>query len=637
MENERSLPGFEDRAPADRYCDLVLTGGVTSAIAYPGVIHSLAQAYRFHAIGGSSSGAGSAALAAAAEYRRRHGSGDGFRTLLRRTAEVKLRVGGKTGLSWLFQPDADSQRLFNAVLRAFTGPKDRMGAFFLGVVQHYAAVLLTGFLLGAAYALVLGRIVGAQEWLGWGFAALLSGSVVGVGWLVKVMLGDLNRACDHDFGLCSGQQKLPGAPHEPLTPWLHDLLQDIAGLPPDRPLTFADLHQAPGGPRETWGDASPTGRRSIDLRMFASHVTLGKPLLLPLGEDDPVLYFKPQEMKRLFPASVVKAMMGTNNAPAFPEQDLWELPRETLPVVVAARMSVSFPVLFSAVPLWQRAPKTGGGLDFRRLLVVDGGLCSNFPIHLFDSPVPDWPTFGVSLLDSGGEFSLLPDEIAARVRVPADVFEPPADRASHLAGRPQAEDEGRPKAPPLERALGYAGAIFSTVKDWNDTLLAELPGVRERVAQVALPDNIGGLNILMDAEQIECLALLGGEVARQLLKRYAVPDGDGAQAPGWREHRWVRFNVLSECLQQTLVGLSRSAQFARYAQPMREQIHAATLRAPLRGPAGPATQPLQPAQAAALERLLDALQEIERALTPRAMTQPYKPLPRPELRIRPPL
>lgn len=34
MSTREPLPGFDDRAPSDRYCDLILTGGVTSSIAY---------------------------------------------------------------------------------------------------------------------------------------------------------------------------------------------------------------------------------------------------------------------------------------------------------------------------------------------------------------------------------------------------------------------------------------------------------------------------------------------------------------------------------------------------------------------------------------------------------------------------
>src|SRR5579863_4811469 len=94
--------------------------------------------------------------------------------------------------------------------------------------------------------------------------------------------------------------------------------------------------------------------------------------------------------------------------------------QDDLPVIVATRLSLSFPFLFCSVPLyapdWSRrrkkpdeAPSTkrvaGDALEhdeIRRPEVVwfsDGGVCSNFPLHLFDSPLPRWPTFGINLRD----------------------------------------------------------------------------------------------------------------------------------------------------------------------------------------------------------------------------------------------
>src|SRR5690242_11071801 len=74
-------PGEPMDAPADRFCDVVMEGGVTSGIIYASAVVELARHYRFKNIGGSSIGAFAAALTAAAEYRRRHGSGEGFAAL----------------------------------------------------------------------------------------------------------------------------------------------------------------------------------------------------------------------------------------------------------------------------------------------------------------------------------------------------------------------------------------------------------------------------------------------------------------------------------------------------------------------------------------------------------------------------
>jgi predicted acylesterase/phospholipase RssA len=70
------------------------------------------------------------------------------------------------------------------------------------------------------------------------------------------------------------------------------------------------------------------------------------------------------------------------------------------PVLLAARMSHSFPVLFSSISLWaidyaNRNEKT----KFRRCWFSDGGISSNSPMHLFDSFLPAWPTLGIQLED----------------------------------------------------------------------------------------------------------------------------------------------------------------------------------------------------------------------------------------------
>jgi NTE family protein len=63
-----------------------------------------------------------------------------------------------------------------------------------------------------------------------------------------------------------------------------------------------------------------------------------------------------------------------------------------LPVATAVRMSMSIPFMFRAVR-WQDGPKAR--------VCVDGGVCLNYPVELFDVHAePRWPTFGF-LLDEG--------------------------------------------------------------------------------------------------------------------------------------------------------------------------------------------------------------------------------------------
>lgn len=63
---------------------------------------------------------------------------------------------------------------------------------------------------------------------------------------------------------------------------------------------------------------------------------------------------------------------------------------DELSVAQALRMSMSIPAVFRPVKL-QHASATS--------FVVDGGLLSNYPVHLFDGDdgVPEWPTFGFNL------------------------------------------------------------------------------------------------------------------------------------------------------------------------------------------------------------------------------------------------
>ena len=82
---------------------------------------------------------------------------------------------------------------------------------------------------------------------------------------------------------------------------------------------------------------------------------------------------------------------------------------DRLNVALAVRMSMSIPYFFTPV----RVTNTLG----QRCYIVDGGLLSNFPIELFDTPppaVPAWPTFGFALVSD-------PTEPTADVRVESKV------------------------------------------------------------------------------------------------------------------------------------------------------------------------------------------------------------------------
>jgi NTE family protein len=64
-------------------------------------------------------------------------------------------------------------------------------------------------------------------------------------------------------------------------------------------------------------------------------------------------------------------------------------------------MSMSIPVFFEPVSFTN--PKTGG-----EHLIVDGGMLSNFPLWLFDTEEPLWPTIGVKCIEEDPRAPMAP-------------------------------------------------------------------------------------------------------------------------------------------------------------------------------------------------------------------------------------
>ena len=718
--------------PRDRFCDLVMKGGITSGVVYPKAISTLAKAYRFHAIGGSSVGAIAAALTAAAEYRRRQtGSDLGFVQLddlpgeladPPRTREIQpgeeaaaprtLNVGSKAGttLLSLIRPEPGTRRLYQSFLESLE--KKTTGGRWLGsawgIVRAYWLTALLGLLLGvvlawpgasalalvAATAFTALACLAANRWiaLGLGVGLLLLGLPVlpsdGLAWrlawwpyaavlvAVSVLLAvglhlyrDIVRELvPNGFGACRCG---PGRPEDDgrspaLTVWLHRKIQSIAGLGPDQVLTFGRLWSAKDSPRETVpsletlrpvaagvGDATGAAQRSIDLTLFTTNLSHGRPYLFPLEDETSRLFFEPEALRAYFPESVIQWMLGRSDpyqarSVADPPASevlakhptLRELPPPgDLPVIVAARLSLSFPLLFSAVPLWAIDHPPGGRRDragaaspvrtgtMRQCWFSDGGICTNFPIHLFDSFVPAWPTFAISLESSAQDS--IDDE--HRAWVPAFHRQGRADLWGGF-GDHDAKDG-------LRELGGFLAAIVSTAKNWADSSSARMPGVRERVVRVYLSKDEGGLNLRMPAEKIRRLGGTGKRAADELLKRYR---GTADQlAPGWLEHRWIRFNAALVAVRARLKNLTAAATAMPYAQPLAEQIADAARHPPLAadplGDDDPAAKALAKPEADSLKGLLDVVLEVQKDFDRLDARQPYQPSPTPTIRMRPPL
>lgn len=593
--------------PEDRFCDLVLTGGVASGVVYPWTILELAREYRFKSLGGNSVGAMAAALAAAAEYGRCTGHATAFEALrLMPEKLAELDGTGRTKMQRLFQPSPQSRRLFEMFLVGLdTATRLRK-----------ARLQQKGFLKRwtiSIDALLRGMVcLGPSPWLAWtlciawGFAwlrpwamsldglqtvAMVSGGL-GLALVLALLAfgaalcNELRRGlAKNDWGMCRGKAVPPksGASEPALVDWLHEAIQRSAGREPgDPPLTFADLWRAPRfgrpmAPPVADGYAPQPPDTGIALHMFSTNLSHGRPVRWPLHDPNSRLFFEEGEWREIFPAAVLDPLLTASKryAPASKSDPkdtggrvLYEIPCGDLPIVVAARLSLSFPLLFSCVPVW--------AVDYeakvrvlRRALLTDGGVCTNFPVHLFDATHPRWPTFAL-LLDR-------------RLKAYKDdaLYLP----LGHLDGR---ADNWQDQVPADEQRLrgliGLIGGLISTAVDWNDRSAMRMPHVRNRVIRYALREGEGQLHIDMPRETIlEMAHEYGRQAASRLIKAFDNrPDSDGGPKPFWRQHLYVRAMGEFRALQQHLRTYSSAVHAERHSTPLHQLLREAQRESPLR-------------------------------------------------------
>jgi len=447
-----------------RECDLVMKGGVTSGIVYPSAVLELKNHYRFRSIGGASAGAVAAAFTAAAEFNREHGGFDKLRS-------VYGQLQQNDNLRKLFQATPKTQPLLNLVLKLdefradLTSISRKDGA--LARVRAYAHFVrdvlrksvvpglwkgrCLGIFIGIILALalevvvallrsVLGTVTLGQS----GLELVVLGALFATGgYFLGELVAGLRGLYDaafvgiprNHFGICSGRSAESGAESSAVTDWTYKSLQAIAGRGAgSKVLTFGDLLEK----------KINLQNKKIDLRLMTTNLSEKRPYNLPFA--DPFI-FRKDDLVRLFPDDVIDALEAKARkirGIEIPEHEGYHfLPAPSdLPVAFAARMSMSFPLFFSSVPLYAlplwarrrialsirdnpdselkfaaphdlpqarkentdaRASTEGEGIckfsvtDLVPQWFSDGGIASNFPIHFFDCWLPDRPTFGITL------------------------------------------------------------------------------------------------------------------------------------------------------------------------------------------------------------------------------------------------
>jgi len=573
------------------FCDLIMKGGITSGVVYPRAVAGLAKRYRFRNIGGASVGAIAAGAAAAAEYaRQKHGTDAGFRRLEGLAEELaKPPTTDPNGPSLLFQlfaPTRLSRPLFDALARTLNRKtwKARVAlalgelirgfpeTFALGIAALLVISLPTAAVLAPAFRAALaqpGRSLAVTLFVLCSAPAFLAM----VAAVAVVVIGAATRRALHhlalvmsrqDFGLCTGCRESPdGTPA--LTDWLHDLLQALANERGPRPLTFGDLRRLRFA--ETPKD------NGIVLRVVTTCLTQGRPYSLPLQER---FYFDPVELGRYFPAEVVEWMKTQSwrrstreeeSADALARQHtvtgaarpLYPIPEpDDFPVLVAVRMSLSFPILVSAIPLYRYGVHKDGEAwvpDMQRLVFTDGGVCSNLPIHLFDAPLPVWPTFALNLRDD------LPPGSPDEKRVV-----PPRRGRSYQGDRYEISSE-----PTLGAVASFLVAIVNTMQNWRDMLQRAAPGARERVFTVRHTEEEGGLNLNMESKAMRKMSESGARAADAITDAFLPAAGTQPADSDWEHHRWVRLRLLLPALRDFL-GEAASAMCASVAGPSFQEL-----------------------------------------------------------------
>ena len=547
-----------------RNCDVVMKGGITSGVVYPTAVTKLAQHFRLRSIGGTSAGAIAAAAAAAAQFSAQRGNRGAFETLEKLPDFLgQKNQTGFTNLFTYFQPQPVTKRVFHALIGALEAKSP--AAAVLKIL--FRALLLFPFaaLLGLAPGAILLALAATHKaglltlWsfvIGAGLA--LSGPTIAVTCALIWRFGKaVPRNC---FGLCSGMStasksdNVSGASKggQALTIWLTKYLNEIAGLDADGPpLTFGQLWQpdVPAGSEAS--DQDP----SVRLEMYTTSLSKGRPFRLPFRDNsnvhENVYYFCEEDFRRLFPAVVVDWLMDHPRTHGVEEgiraQGYLAMPDPwNLPVVVATRMSLSFPILLSAIPLFafdyemtapvdaQRGEIPGtSNKDQRdqplpsRCWFSDGGICSNFPIHFFDAPVPKWPTFGVNLVEARAGAS------ASDLTQP---WMPKTNNQGILEPWTHFEEEGG-----ISSVVAFIATIINTMQNWSDNTLSRMPGYRDRIANVELTAEEGGLNLQMPSERIGALSARGTNAASEFIRRFATME---EPVMNWSNHRWIRLRSM---------------------------------------------------------------------------------------------
>jgi hypothetical protein len=359
--------------------------------------------------------------------------------------------------------------------------------------------------------------------------------------------------------------------------WLADRIDDLAGMPytaagePRPALTFGQLWRGTiHGPNVDCAPLSEQARkRVINLELMTTNISQGRPYRLPFqarAQADPIggtrWLFCTTCLKDVLAERVVDQLGKAPGAdpahlscPRHEDVDLRCLPEPwDMPVAMAARMSLSLPGLIAAVPLCSPPSADSSRDGPLPQWFSDGGITSNFPIHLFDALLPRWPTFGLNLQE-------FPPGPGKKVFIP-----------------PQNSTTSTEAWAPVYSTFRFLGSILDTFLGWRDTMQSALPGFRGRIAHVRQGRDEGGTNLFMRCETIEELAHRGQRAGTKLLNRFTgvdIPTPVSSSGRSWTQtdrYRWIRMRMAmckySDIAHEINDGAALYTDLAQYRVPV---------------------------------------------------------------------
>lgn len=452
-------------------------------------------------------------------------------------------------------PRAKPPAWLTALSTASSKDGGRTATFWQPVV---AVVVLAAAVAAAAF--------GWWHWLG----SIITGAAMSAVFTVVVALSVVRYLGDlrgRRFGLLAtatpGSRRqlsellagaVPPTVDQGLLPWLSSCFNQLAGLDDGEVLRFGHLWQGRGFrplPPSTedakWLaltedvralSANPRNRL-VNLELITTDLSRQRPYRFPLPWQDTrteQLCFRVEDLDGLLGADVIKAMVDGQEPIALDGMTLYRLPDPwNLPVAFAVQLSLAMPGLFKAIRLYRLVPGSTVRDDLGRAITgaegkqlctwpkdeyraqelwfSDGGITSNFPVHLFDVALPGWPTFGLNLGEHPYGF---PHQ---------DVWLPQDWQATHAPAT-----ELRPSG------MAFLMSIVDTARSWRDTMQTGMPGSRGRVVWVRQRPDEGGTNLFAARDTIASMALRGALAGARLSRRFR----DDKQ---WDRYRWLRLRI----------------------------------------------------------------------------------------------